>query len=54
MAVLDVFDSISSSASRQCRSSSRCVRVYNMDFDRSGQLAAMSVQVGKNIMIFWR
>jgi len=44
-AVLDVFASFASAATRQCRNSSRCVLVYNIDFDKSGLLAAMSVQV---------
>ena len=45
MAVLDVFESFASAASSHCLNSSRCVLVYNMDFDKSGLLAAMSVQV---------
>ncbi|CAK8693065.1 unnamed protein product [Clavelina lepadiformis] len=44
LSVVDVFESLSSAATVQCKNASRCIHVYNLDFDRTGQLAALSVQ----------
>nr|XP_026692375.1 unconventional myosin-XVIIIa isoform X2 [Ciona intestinalis] len=41
---MDILSSFTTATTHQCKAATRCVHIYSVDFDRTGQMAALSVQ----------